>query len=164
MDTTLTDLQRQGHLRVSPECFARLQVISPATLDRLRAAARSRVPPGRGHTRPGTLLKRQIPIRTFADWDDARPGFVEVDLVDHSGGQASGEFAQTLTATELHRLDRDAINVGGWPRATRAARPPGPALPRKPRPPARHNPSDAERGVDRQHRNAAACRVIEPKL
>jgi len=40
----------------------------------------------RATTKPGTLLKHQIPIRTFSDWDEARPGFVEVDLVSHDGG------------------------------------------------------------------------------
>ena len=65
----------------------------------LRAPAKKRLPPerakllsrGRSHTKPGTLLKSQIPIRTWADWDDAVPGFVEVDLVGHEGGNASGE-------------------------------------------------------------------------
>lgn len=101
MNTTLPDLRRQGHLRVSQESYDRLLKISPATMDRVRAANPE---PGRGRrglTKPGRLLKSQIPIRTFADWDNKRPGFVEVDLVDHSGGNASGEFAQTLTATDV---------------------------------------------------------------
>jgi hypothetical protein len=46
---------------------------------------------GRSHTKPGTLLKSQIPIRTWAEWDDAVRGFVEIDLVGHEGGNASGE-------------------------------------------------------------------------
>lgn len=41
---------------------------------------------GRSHTKPGLLLESQIPIRTWADRDDARPGFVEIDLVGHEGG------------------------------------------------------------------------------
>lgn len=102
MDNTLDDLRRRKHLRVSRECFARLHVISASTMDRMRAAARATVPPRRGHTKPGTLLKRQIPIRTFADWDDTRPGFTEMDLVDHSGGNSRGEFAHTLNVTDVH--------------------------------------------------------------
>jgi hypothetical protein len=48
------------------------------------------MPPGRAHTKPWSLLKSHIPIRTWADWDDAVPGFVELDLVRHEGGNASG--------------------------------------------------------------------------
>ena len=46
------------------------------------------MPRGRSHIKPGSLLKSQIPIRTWADWDDAVPGFVEIDLVGHEGGNA----------------------------------------------------------------------------
>ena len=56
---------------------------------------------GRSGTKPGTLLKHQIPIRTFTEWDNARPGFLEVDLVGHDGGVASGDFCQTLDATDV---------------------------------------------------------------
>ena len=49
----------------------------------------------------GSLLTSQIPIRTWADWDDARPGFVEIDLVGHDGGTAAGEFCFTLTVTDI---------------------------------------------------------------
>ena len=56
---------------------------------------------GRKGTKPGTLLKAAIPIRTFADWDNAKPGFVEADLVGHDGGIASGDFAQSLNFTDI---------------------------------------------------------------
>ena len=56
---------------------------------------------GRSRTKPGSLLKHQIPIRTFADWDDAEPGFVEIDLVAHDGGVAAGEYCYTLTMTDV---------------------------------------------------------------
>jgi hypothetical protein len=59
------------------------------------------MPRGRSHTKPGSLLKSQIPIRTWADWDDAVPGFVEIDLVGHEGGNSSGEFCFTLTVTDI---------------------------------------------------------------
>ena len=74
----------------------------PATIDR-RLAARRRLlmPRGRSHTKPGTLLKSQIPIRTWSEWDDARPGFVEMDLVGHEGGNPFGEFCFTLTMTDV---------------------------------------------------------------
>ncbi len=56
---------------------------------------------GRSHTKPGSLLKDAIPIRTWAQWDDAVPGFVEIDLVGHEGGNAEGEHAYTLTVTDI---------------------------------------------------------------
>lgn len=101
MDVELKNIYRQRHLRVSAACFKRLHRISPATMDRLRHAERR--PPGRrrGGTKPGTLLKSQIPIRTFADWDDKRPGFEEIDLVQHDGGNPRDSFACTLNVTDV---------------------------------------------------------------
>lgn len=54
---------------------------------------------GRSGTKPGSILRRQIPIRTFAEWDERIPGFCEVDLVAHDGGDPAGEFAHTLNLT-----------------------------------------------------------------
>jgi hypothetical protein len=101
MDQELARLRACGHLGVSDESYARLQRISPATMDRLRAQHRV---PGRrwqGGTKPGTLLRSQVPIRTFADWDDKRVGFVEIDLVQHEGGSPHGIFACTLHITDV---------------------------------------------------------------
>jgi hypothetical protein len=56
---------------------------------------------GRSLTKPGTLLKHQIPIRTFSEWDEQRPGFVEIDLVGHEGGNPRGDFIQTLNVTDV---------------------------------------------------------------
>jgi hypothetical protein len=56
---------------------------------------------GRSGTKPGTLLKKQIPIRTFAEWDEQRPGFAEIDLVGHDGGVAAGDYCQTLDLTDI---------------------------------------------------------------
>ncbi len=76
--------------------------MSAATIDRRLAPARARVQlRGRSGTKPGSLLKSQIPVRMWADWDDAVPGFVEVDLVGHEGGNSRGEFCQTLTVTDI---------------------------------------------------------------
>lgn len=101
LDTELLKLRRQKHLRVSAPCYKRLQRISPATMDRLRRAERRAPGHRRGGTKPGTLLKHQIPIRTFADWDDKRPGFTEMDLVQHDGGNSRGFFACTLNLTDV---------------------------------------------------------------
>ncbi len=56
---------------------------------------------GRSNTKPGTLLKNQIPIRTFAEWDEKKVGFLEIDLVGHEEGDPRGEFIQTLTAVDI---------------------------------------------------------------
>jgi len=56
---------------------------------------------GRVTTKPGTLLKKSIPIRTFADWDEKVPGFFEVDLVSHDGGATRGDFNQSLNFTDI---------------------------------------------------------------
>lgn len=76
--------------------------MSAATVDRRLAWERAKMMlRGRSHTKPGSLLKSQIPVRTWADRDDAVPGFVEIDLVGHEGGNSSGEFCFTLTVTDV---------------------------------------------------------------
>jgi len=101
MDAELARLRTAGHLQVSAGCYQRLQIISPSTMDRLRACQGRRGRQLRGGTKPGTLLKHQVPIRTFADWNDKRIGFVEIDLVQHDGGNPSGIFACTLNLTDV---------------------------------------------------------------
>jgi hypothetical protein len=101
MDTELPALRRHRHLRVSRTCYRHLLQVSPSTMDRWRRAARRPGRKLRGGTKPGTLLKRQIPIRTFADWDDKHPGFAEIDLVQHDGGLNKGDFACTLDLTDV---------------------------------------------------------------
>ena len=93
-------LERVGELEVDSEVRAKLVRMSAATIDRALAPERARLRvKGRSGTKPGTLLKRQIPIRTFAEWNETSPGFCEIDLVAHEGGDPSGEFCQTLTLT-----------------------------------------------------------------
>ena len=95
-------LRRFGELDVDNDTAALLAGMSAATIDRRLAPERRKHQlKGRSHTKPGSLLKSQIPIRTWADWDDARPGFVEIDLVGHDGGNAAGEYAFTLTVTDI---------------------------------------------------------------
>jgi hypothetical protein len=75
-------LERHGELSVSTEVRAKLLAISPATIDRVLAPDRKRLQvKGRSGTKPGSMLKAQIPIRTFASCDEAEPGLCEVDLV-----------------------------------------------------------------------------------
>lgn len=95
-------LRACGELDVTEEVALALSTISAATIDRKMAGERKKLQvKGRSGTRPGSLLKSQIPIRTWAQWDDARPGFVEIDLVAHEGGDPRGVYCQTLTMTDI---------------------------------------------------------------
>jgi hypothetical protein len=95
-------LERHGHLHLDGETRALLVRLSPATADRLlRSVRQTDKPRGSSTTKPGGLLKQQIPVRTFAAWDDVRPGFLEADLVAHCGGNAEGAFLYTLTLTDV---------------------------------------------------------------
>lgn len=95
-------MERCAELTVSREVRAKLLSVSAATADRLLAPDRARLSlSGRPGTKPGTLLKHQIPVRTFSEWDDVVPGFVEIDLVGHEGGSPRGEYCQTLDVTDV---------------------------------------------------------------
>lgn len=94
-------LERFGHITLQDDTRESLLTLSPATADRLLKSERQRLGRSMSMTRRGTLLRRQIAVRTFADWDDAVPGFFEADLVAHNGGNASGHFIHTLTLTDI---------------------------------------------------------------
>jgi hypothetical protein len=103
IDIALPALERCGEL-VLPDADVRAKLlsISPATIDRLLKPTRTRLwDKERSSTKPGTLLKHQIPIRTFADWNEKIPGFLEIDLVAHDGGSGYGDFIQSLDATDI---------------------------------------------------------------
>jgi hypothetical protein len=102
MAGTLEALERHGELSLTAEQRAQLLAMSARTIDRLLTDRRRRLRlKGRAMTKPGTLLRSQIPVRTFADWDEAVPGFLEIDLVAHEGGNPRGEFAYSLCATDV---------------------------------------------------------------
>jgi len=102
LDSLVVMLRRDGDLVLSDDDAALLGAMSAATIDRHLKSERVRLGlKGRSHTKPGTLLKSQIPIRTWAEWSEDQPGFVEIDLVGHEGGNSSGEFCFTLTMTDI---------------------------------------------------------------
>ena len=91
-----------GELEMKPATDAQLRRASPATLERLLAA--HQVPVRKqphNLTKPGTLLRNRIAVRTFRDWDDASPGFVEVDTVAHCGPTSEGFYFWTVTAVDV---------------------------------------------------------------
>lgn len=103
MGELVASLRRHDELDIDEEVAAQLSAMSAATIDRRLAEVRQGATLGRGRslTKPGSLLKSQIPMRTWADWDDKRPGFLEVDLVGHDGGDLNGQFCSTLTCTDI---------------------------------------------------------------
>lgn len=95
-------LERWGELKLSAEVREKLLKMSASTIDRVLKSERKRMElKSRSGTKPGTLLKHQVPIRTFCEWDESKPGFMEVDLVSHGGGDERGDFCQTLSATDV---------------------------------------------------------------
>jgi hypothetical protein len=90
------------HPNLSPVVRTGLLAMSAATMDRalrhVRDQAGGRT---RRRTTPSTAVRRSVPVRTFADWGDPPPGFVEADLVAHSGPTAQGSFVQTLVLTDI---------------------------------------------------------------
>jgi hypothetical protein len=94
-------LEEDGHLELNEEHRRLLLSMSAATADRLLQAHRYTHPHGLPTTKAGPLLKQQIPIRTFAQWDEAKPGFLEVDLVAHCGGRLQGGCLYTITLTDV---------------------------------------------------------------
>ena len=113
MQEVISVLEKWGEVRCTKDVKALLSEMSASTADRLLRAERKKLQlKGRSGTKPGSLLKHTIPIRTFADWDNAKPGFLQIDLVGHEGGNSRGDFCQTLDATDV---------ATGWtePRAIR---------------------------------------------
>src|SRR5438132_1196931 len=95
-------LDRRGELKCKAETRQKLGRMSAATIDRLLRGERKKYQlKGRAHTRPGTLLKHQIPLRTFSEWDEQRPGFLEIDLVGHDGGVGDSLHGFTLDAIDI---------------------------------------------------------------
>ncbi len=100
----LERLRRRLALRQFPVAVqTRVAGMSAATIDRALKPLREQTKARRGisTTKAGTLLKRQIPIRTFADWTDVRPGFLEMDLVAHCGWSGAGQFLYTLSMVDV---------------------------------------------------------------
>lgn len=95
-------LEHHNELLLAPGSAKSSRSFPQATIDRMLSVRKKRMRlKTRSVTKPGTLLKQKIPVRTFADWDDARPGFMEIDMVAHEGGNASGEYALTLNLTDV---------------------------------------------------------------
>jgi len=106
-------LERHGEMDLGEEARALLLQISPATADRLLRPARQKEARRHGlsTTKPGTLLKQSIPVRTFAEWEEAKPGFVEVDLVAHGGDSARGEYLHSLDMVDVATRWTECLSI-----------------------------------------------------
>jgi hypothetical protein len=107
-------LRQHGEQVIDASTEARLCQISPSTIDRLLRPCRKIG--GRkalSTTKPGSLLKNSIPIRTFADWQENKPGFVETDLVAHCGESTGGFYLNTLCTVDVASGWTECLAVWG---------------------------------------------------
>ncbi|OJH56123.1 ISNCY family transposase, partial [Agrobacterium pusense] len=98
----ISSMEQHSHLRLDDQVRTLLLQMSAATIDRALKSVRETAG-GRRRRRSvaSSALKRSIPIRKFSDWGDPAPGFIEADLVSHSGPNARGSFIQTLVLTDI---------------------------------------------------------------
>jgi hypothetical protein len=93
-------LERHGHLDLEEEVRRRVLAVSAATIDRLLASVRGATA-GRRRRRAKSSSSKEIPVRTFADYGDAQPGWLEIDFVSHGGTSMQGVFLWSLVATDV---------------------------------------------------------------
>lgn len=94
-------LERHGHLKLDDAVRAKLLAASAATIDRLLAAPKAATPGERRRRGALPTIRRSVPVRTFGDWTNPPPGYMEIDLVSHGGGTVEGSFVHTLTLTDI---------------------------------------------------------------
>jgi hypothetical protein len=97
----LPALERHGHLNLDPKVRTHVLAVSASTIDRILSGARASAGGRRTRAKTTPVVRRSIPVRTFADWHEPVPGFVEADLVVHCGESMAGSFASTLVLTDI---------------------------------------------------------------
>jgi hypothetical protein len=102
LPTLIEAMERHEHLQITEECRSQLLSMSAVTADRLLSSQRKLGQRGLSTTRAGTLLKQQIPIRTFQEWNETQPGFLEADLVAHCGALPHGKPALDSSPNQPH--------------------------------------------------------------
>lgn len=101
LSVLVPSLERHGHLQLDDAVRAKLLNASAATIDRLLAAPKAATPGKRRRSGALPTIRRSVPVRTFGDWKDPPPGYMEIDLVSHGGGTVEGSFVHTLTLTDI---------------------------------------------------------------
>src|SRR5947209_6899523 len=94
-------LEQHGHLQLTEEEGRLVLAMSLSTAERFLRTQRKPHAHGLSTTSPGPWCKSQIPVCTYSEWEEDRPGFVEMDLVAHCGEHLGGNFLYTLTLTDL---------------------------------------------------------------
>ena len=113
-------MERHGHLQLAPEVRSRLLSMSAATIDVALREVRGHAGGGTGRrAAPSSAVRRSVPVRTFADWDDPAPGFMEADLVAHSGPSQPNR-------PSIASLHRDVARRDGAAPGSLSAAVPGP--------------------------------------
>jgi len=100
LSSLLDAMERHGHLNIDSEVKKQLLKVSASTIDRLLSPIRNPSQSKRKRRRSKKVGK-QIPVRTFADWDSPNPGYLEIDFVVHAGGLMIGSFIHTLVGTDI---------------------------------------------------------------
>lgn len=114
MSQLIEALQRHGELVIDSDVETQLRGMSSSTMDRMmRPYRRVQVRRGLSTTKPGTLLKESIPVRTFADWNEQKVGFLEIDLVAHCGVSTRDFYLNTLNATDVLTGWTESMGVWG---------------------------------------------------
>jgi hypothetical protein len=101
LPTLVESMERHGHLNLEEKIRERLLSLSAATIDRRLEQVRVKAFGARRKKRTINRVRKLVAVKTFADWEKTRPGFMEVDLVTHSGPRASGSFVHTLVLTDV---------------------------------------------------------------
>lgn len=101
LPTLVEAMERHGHLHLDETVRALLLSISAATIDRRLQKVRAQTIGTRRKKRALNRVRKLVAVKTFADWKDHRPGFMEIDLVTHSGPRADGSFVHTLVLTDV---------------------------------------------------------------
>lgn len=106
--TLMSALERHGHLKLEEAIRAKVLAMSAATIDRLLREPKA-ASGNKQRRRVVPEIRRRVPIRTFADWNDPEPGSMEMDLVAHCGDVNRGSYVHSLVLTDI---------ASGWTECT----------------------------------------------
>jgi hypothetical protein len=101
LPTLVVAMERHGHLRLDKTIRERLLSLSAATIDRRLQQVRAQAFGARRKKKPLNRVRKLVAVKTFADWEETRPGLMEIDLVTHCGTRAVGSFVHTLVLTDV---------------------------------------------------------------
>ena len=101
LPTLVDSMERHGHLQLDPEVRRCLLSVSAATIDRLLRPIRKEAKPKKKRRRKPKKLSNLVRVRTFSDWDNPPPGYLEIDFVDHNGGSTAGSYIHSFGVVDI---------------------------------------------------------------